>query len=461
MRPLVAAALVVGCSSSSSSDSSALHDSAPGLEVGEDSSFDATSDAVPDTATDTAPPFVPTKVALEPIFESATPQKTPPTWNAHLSKLVGDSSFLYAVHTSFSDDVASRWAAIVRRPRGGGSWTEVGRLSYVHQPPGVVLDPGGTLHLVFDCLRPSAADVTCFTGGAGTAGRTSRFYRLAFSSRGSDSALRFDTYANYNEWTAESNGYHSLGLLDDGTVVFSLADSSWNRVVQYRTKAGDAGTIATLSRPSTYLLYPIAFGGPSALGFFAGEFDPKGGTNAGYPAATIFSGTLTGLTERLKIEPLTTVGPGEIGAYPSDVEVAPDGTVYALVYRRNGDQCTELLRFDGGLGATPARTFVGCFETYAKLQLARDGRLFLLTSGDSAGMKLGISADRGATFTFGTLAFDKPLGAGDVHVIGATPVKRSSSPLLHDPDVFTFFAAGLDASGTSKRSYLGTIRLSR
>ena len=458
MRFAPTAALLLGCASGGTEparDRDATNDAVADVT---DAFAEAAVDAPPDLSD--AAPKLPARVFLEPIAESPAPTKTPPTWNAHLSKLVGDASFLYAVHTSFTEEVATRYAAIMRRARSGGPWTEVARVSYPHQPPGVVMDPSGTLHMVFDCLRPSTADVTCFAGGAGTSGVNSRFYHLAFGARDGASALRFDTYANWNEWTALSNGYHGIGLLADGTVVWALADAAWGRVVQYRTPSGATGTAATLTRPSTYLLYPILFGNEATkLGLFAGEFDPAGGTNAGYPAAALFTGSTTGLTERLRITPPTKVDPGAVGAYPSDIERADDGTVYALVYKKDADRCTELLRFDGGLAATPKPFSLGCLETYAKLQLSRSGLLYVLGSGDATGMRLGVSGDRGATWTFGALAFDTPLGAGDVRIVGATLIKTYTSPKLHDPDVMTFFAAGLDAAGTSKRSYFGRVEL--
>ena len=126
---------------------------------------------------------------------------TPSSWNPNLPKLVGDSAFLYAVHTYYPDAIAQRYAYILKRPRAGsGNWTVVATFRYVHQPPGLVMDAQSRLHVVFECLRPSPnVAVECFRGGAGTGGLMNRFYHLIFKARNPDGSLRFDTYANYNE----------------------------------------------------------------------------------------------------------------------------------------------------------------------------------------------------------------------------------------------------------------------
>ncbi len=418
------------------------------------------SDAPPDAR------FVPKTVNAEPIFTGPDRQRTPPTWNAHLPKLVGDDTFLYAAHTHFPDATDARFAVIMRRARSGGAWTEVARITYPHQPPGLVMDRSQKLHMIFDCLRPGSVDVTCFPGGAGTTGVDSRFYHLIFSSRDGAGALRFDAYANYDEYTAKSNGYQGIGTTADGVTLWSLANDSWGRVIQYRGEDGKSGTITTLTRPDTYLLYPIMASHPvegsKQLLLYMGEFDPKGGTNAGYPASTGYGGNLSALSEAFRLTPSTLVKPGEVGSYPSDVIWDASGTLYVLSYRVDGASCTELRRFDGGLAAKPKVVSLGCLETYAKMQFARDGTLFVLVSGaagSGAIMRLGMSLDRGDTFTWSTLTIVGLPSNGDDRWFGATPVKPYTSPKLYDPDRFLFFFSGADASYGAKHSYLGSIAL--
>ena len=423
--------------------------------ITDSTAFDAT-DAL--DAPDAVEAFMPSDVRGELIFSGPGRTRTPASWNAHLPKVAGDDKFLYAVHTHFTEDVTTRFAAIMRRPRAGGTWTEVARVNYPHQPPGIVMDTEKQLHMVFDCLRPGTMDVTCFAGGAGTGGVSSRFYHLIFSARDAAGALRFDTYANHNEWTTVSNGYHGLGVTSDGATVWSLADSTWKRVVQYRR--GDVtGTIATLSRPDTYLLYPITAARDSKqLALYMGEFDPKGGTNAGYPASVAFEGDLTALTERFRLTPTSVVAAGAVGSYPSDIAHDDKGVAFVLTYRLDGPNCTELRRFDDGL-AKPAKVFpLGCMDNYAKLQISRDGTVWVLASALEGKMLLGASRDRGDTFDW------KPVpvvggAAGDVRFFGATPLKPYTSPGIYDPDRMVFLFAGANSDGDAQHSYLGTIKL--
>ena len=422
--------------------------------------------STPDAIAD-AGPFVPASARAELVFSSPARTKTPPAWNAHSPKLVGDGTFFYAVHTYFTDPVDTRFAAILRRSAGAaigsGTWSEVARVQTPHQPPGIVMDTAKQMHMVFDCLRPDTVDVTCFPGGAGTGGLTSHFYHLVFAARDVAGALRFDTYGNANEWSAESNGYTGIGTTSDGLTYWSLASTAWQRVVAW-SSAGGSGTAATLDTPGEYLLYPIHAASPllgsKELVLYAGNFDPTGGNNASYLASTAYAGDRNGLTQLFRRAPAVAM-PGAIGAFPSDIAFAADGTLYALSYLAGTTgHCTELLRFDGGIGTPPTILPVGCVSDYAKLQLSRSGVLYLVTGGASgANVKLGISADRGASWTWQTIPIAGLPANGDVSYDGFTPVKPYTSPTIFDPDRFVFFFYGADATGGVANSYVGEIDL--
>lgn len=409
--------------------------------------------------------YVPASAACELIASGPARVSTPATWNAHLPKLVGDAHYLYAVHTHFPGDVASRYAAIMRRPAGapGAGWTEVARVSYVHQPPGLVMDASARMHMIFDCLRPAGAAVTCFQGGAGTGALTSRFYHLVFSARDAQSALRFDTYANHDEWTVESNGYQGIGTTSDGVTFWSLANSSWQRVVQMWQPSGWS-TIDTLERPDAYLLYPImaapALAGSDSLLLYAGEFDPGGGNTSSYLASTAYLGDADGLELLFRRSPPEPPTPGTTAAYPSDLAFDADDTLFALSYLPDGEGgCTEILRFDAGLGSAPAIIPVGCVSNYAKLQFAADGTLYLLSSGAGQSARLGVSIDRGDSFSWHDVALAGLPANGDTRYFGFTVVKPYTSPDLYDPDRLTFFFAGADSENQAQHSYFGTIAL--
>jgi hypothetical protein len=435
-------------------------------DVAPDVSDDAAADAAAD-ATEDAPggPFIPTEMRGGLIHTGPVPEKTPPSWNAHLPKLVGDGEYWYAVHTHFPQAVADRYAAIMRRAVGSAldAWVEVARVSYPHQPPGIVMDTSLRMHMVFDCLRPGSQDVTCFPGGAGTAGNTSRFYHLVFSARDANGALRFDTYTNHDEWTGESNGYQGIGTTSDGVTVWALANSSWERVVQWWSSGAQYGTAATLSVTPAYLLYPIIAGQPalgsSQLVVYAGEFDPSGGNNASYLASTAYSGSTSSLSQLFRRAPAQPE-PGTVNAYPSDLAHDAHGTLYALSYLPEGTgQCTELLRFEAGLAHPPTVVKVGCSSTYAKLKHASDGALYLLTPGSGPNVTVGVSTDRGDNFSWYSVPITGLPSNGDVRYVGFTPVKPYTSPVAHEPDRWVVFFAGLDASDSATHSYVGEIDL--
>lgn len=453
----------------SSADAAGSIDAAVSVDASVDGSIaDASlpTDAAPTADADNSPNgFVPTSATAELIASGPSRVFTPASWNAHLPKLAGDSQFLYAVHTHFPQTTAERYAAIMRRPAGAsGTWTEVARVSYPHQPPGIVMDTALNLHMVFDCLRPSTTAATCFQGGAGTGANTSRFYHLIFSARDTAGAIRFDTYANLNEFTAESNGYHGLGTTSDGRVVWALADSSWQRVVQSWAPGNATITVDTLASTGIYFLYPIIaahpISGSSSLVVYMGEFDPSGGNNAAYRASTAFHEDISGLTQLFRRAPVSTPAPGSTAAYPSDVIFDDDGVLFALSYLpTTAGQCTELLRFDNGLAAAPTIIDVGCHDTYAKLHPSADGTLYLLRSASGANLRLGVSIDRGTSWTWHDIPITGLPSNGDLTYRGFAPVKPYTSPGIYNPNKLMFTFAGFDASGDAQHSYFGVVDL--
>jgi hypothetical protein len=394
---------------------------------------------------------VPSEIAAEVVFESSAGAATPPTWNAHLPKLVGDDRFFYAVYTHAADAVSSRYAAVLRRARSGGAWTEVARFQNIHQPPGVVMTRAGALHVTFGCLRSSpGVDATCFAGGAGTNGLNNRYYRFVFSARDASGALRWDTYANYSEWTAESNGYAGIAVAPNDDVQWSLLDAAYNRVV-FRSSGAAGSTVATLSEAGRALLYPLsAWDGARAL-LFAGEFDRSGGSNAGYPASSLFSLGAGGAARVLRVVPEVPVGAGMIGAFPSDLEVTRDGTIYALAYqRRAGSVCTALFRSDGGdrFDSVPVR----CFDTYARLQLVDDGTLVLVATGTGARVHVGVSTNRGDSWSWSDVAV-RGTHPADVSIYGYTLIDPRSSPGIFQSNQVHMVFSGSDSGGLARRLY--------
>lgn len=431
-------------------------------EIGGDSSIDSSKDAGEESAIE---PFIPAELRVGLIHTGPSPQTTPATWNAHLPKIVGDGAFWYAVHTHYPPSVADRYAAIMRREAGSAlhAWVEVARIAYPHQSPGIVMDISQRLHLIFDCMRPATQDVLCFPGGAGTTGRNSRFYHLIFSTRDGSGALRFDTYSNHDEWTAESNGYQGIATTTDGVTVWALADSAWGRVVQWWYSGAQYGTIGTLTAAPAYLLYPILTGHPSLgssqLILYAGEFDPAGGNNASYLASTAYVGNTSSLSQLFRRAPAQPV-PGIVSAYPSDLEHDAQGTLYAPSYLPKSEkQCTELLRFDSELAQPPTIVPVGCVSNYAKLKFASHGALYLLDAGPGATISLGVSMDRGDSWTWHSVPITGLPSNGDIRYVGYTPVKPYTSPLTYEPNRWVVFFSGLDESNGSVHSYVGEMDL--
>ncbi len=407
---------------------------------------------------------VPPTIQAQLVFEAPVEATTPSTWNAHLPKLTGDESFYYVNYTFAPADHTLRYSAILQRPRGNGPggapapWSEVARIVYPHQPPGIVMDRARTLHLVFDCLQYAPGmDRSCFQGGANSAGLVSRFYHLGFSARDPLGALRWDAYGNYNEWTVLSNGYMGIAVAPDDSVHWSLADGSWARHVQ-RFRGGRLSPAPVLSEPGRYLLYPsTAFSNQSEL-MFVGEFDPGGGSNAGYPAASLYSLGVNTATRILRITPDVPIAAGEVGAFPTDLDVAPNQTIYALSYVKTAlaTECTKLFRIlPGGMVSTIA---MGCLDSYARLQIVDDDTLVIIASGARDTVRIGVSNDRGDHWMWRSVPITG-IAAQDIAVNSWTTIDETNSPLIYRSDRVAMVFTGIQMNNTARRMYFAEFSL--
>lgn len=393
-------------------------------------------------------------LTAELIHSGPTRVDTPPSWNANLPKLAADSTHLYAVHTHFTAGVAARSCTILRRLRTGGPWVAVATIRYPQQLPGIVMDTAQRLHLVFNCAAPAG---DCFQGGAGG----HRFYHLIFGTRDGSGALRFDTYLNYDEWPLANDGYLGLGTAADGTTIWSLADSSWSRIPQWWRSGSSYGTFPALVSSGSYLLYPVTAAQPAAnrwLMYF-GEFVPGAG-NAYYRASTAYLWDPPASGARLlfrETHPSPAVGVNN--AFPADVAWDERGVLHVLSYLLGTPDCTWLRRYDDGLASPPRLLPVGCAGNYAKLQIDRHGTLYVLAAGAGATVRLGVSHDRGESWTWADIPIVGVPAVGDARYIGMTPVKPYTSPALYDPDVLRVFFSGVDAAGGAQHSYYGELAL--
>jgi hypothetical protein len=153
---------------------------------------------------------------------------------------------------------------------------------------------------------------------------------------------------------------------------------------------------------------------------------------------------------------------GVVAAFPSDIAYGNDGTLYDLSYvvPANG-VCSKLRRFDNGWNKPPTELPVGCVSSYAQMQFASSGVLYLLTDAPGGGPRVGLaySTNNGSSWTFTTVSLQGLPANGDVSYSGFTAIKPYTSPTIYDPNRLIFFFHGADGTGAVKNSYMGEIDL--
>jgi len=446
---------------------------------------------------------VPTAVKAEVVAANPSAVTTGPMWNPNLPKLSGDASFLYAVHTYYSEglNLKSRYAAILRRSANLAvtGWAEVARVYYPHQHPGIVTDVNLNLHLVFNCQRPGSTDVTCFQRGAGTTGNASRFYHLIFNGRHPDGSINFGTYANYNEYTAMNNGYLGLGTIGygstgpaPGTTFWSLEtwapdgppNIGWQRVVQWSFDNGgphQSGSWPNIPQRVSKLsydlpqLYPIMAGhngSSEPFLIFTGEFRMTypPGSNAAYEASLLHTGPFNPAPLALKYVATPASGtctPADLKAYPNDVAFDNSGILFLLTHHHAGcnQPNTEILRFSNGVNDAPVVTPIAPpavgIGTYSKLQFSSDGTLWILPSQTvtNGTVVVGASTDRGMNWTWYSLPITG-ITTANKRFLHFTVVKPYTAPLVYNSNRILFLFEGDNIPEDNNwTSYLGWIDL--
>jgi hypothetical protein len=402
--------------------------------------------------------FVPPAMLLaERIAVEEEGAPTPATWNAHLPKLTGDGTHLYAVHGFAADAFAERRATVLSRPAAGGPWSTWLSIDHPVQPPGVTIDNAGRLHVLFACIEDGSG--TDCVEGIAPDGLSYRFVHLVFSARAPDGLLRSDRFANIETFSADTYGYMGLGTTPEGSTWWSLVDLEWNRVVQAMGADGSTWKVDTLSSPEGYLLYPVLGAGAAGWVHHVGVFDPSGGDSAAYPAALTHHTTGTGLALLAEHRPVVEPPAGSLAAFPSDVAFDLDDALLTLTYLDEGDgRCSSLHRYDAGIGAAPTVIEVGCFDNYAQLQVSSTGTYYVLEGTGSTDLRIAWSTDRGVHWQHA----DVPvvgIDPRDVTLYGWTALKSYTAPLAYEPDRMVFMFSGIDAKGVARNSYFGSLEL--
>ncbi|HQK20047.1 MAG TPA: hypothetical protein PLJ27_21490, partial [Polyangiaceae bacterium] len=76
-----------------------------------------------------------------------------------------------------------------------------------------------------------------------------------------------------------------------------------------------------------------------------------------------------------------------------------------------------------------------------------------------ATISLGVSMDRGDSWTWHSVPITGLPSNGDIRYVGYTPVKPYTSPLTYEPNRWVVFFSGLDESNGSVHSYVGEMDL--
>ena len=391
---------------------------------------------------------------------------TPSDWNTHLAKLVTDGKWNYAVFTRFLGGGPHNVAWVYSRREGSSTWKYTGRkLEHLHQPPGMVLDRAGRLHLSFDCLGLPHASAKCTSGGAKAGPGGIRFYDLIFWKHRANGSIDLGTspnrYREYGEFTEKSAGYLGLGTNpSSGETYAAVGEGVDQHVFQVGMSDPPRETL-----PDEYVLYPQLVTSPTGVRYYIGTvfpenaFPPEEESGDHEDEEEVGSGVVVyratdGFQLAFRDESDMSC---QMCQYSSDAAFGPDGRLYYLYYKRS---CTAgvcvsaspnceatssylLTETAPGSGSFSDPVSVGCHNDYAQLQVDSAGTINIV---DTSGRDFVIDQSRDGGATWRQYCRTVPAGAlppGTDGMNWPTLTKPWTSPRGYHPNVLHGYVANI------------------
>lgn len=383
------------------------------------------------------------------IFVDGYKATTPSNWNPHLPKIVTDGVWSYAIYTRFTPDHAGRTVWIFKKKNDGGDWQYTGRsLKAVHQPPGIVMDKDGNIHISFECSPNSV----CSSGGV-SAGNDYLNYNLVFGTHNADGSINFSKFSNSKGVAEATSGYMGIGTDPvSGQTYVSILTGGDDHGTQVLFKAGAAAQSAVkipkLSGQDTTNLYPIIAISPKGEKYvLAGELIPNWVNSAQHRGSSLFRITENGGLEQIFHQRVNDPDGITRCVHGADIAFDQEGRLYLLYNKKPPDQDgnTTFIVSQGSDGKLGSPRGIGNFGSYGQLQIDSRGRLHLLTF-QGKDLYLRTSEDGGATWKITMVPIPNlPAGAGSL--AWPTVIKPWTSPKGYNPDVMYGLVSIRDQAG--------------
>jgi hypothetical protein len=347
------------------------------------------------------------RVAKSPLLSGTTS-----TWNPHRPQFCSYNGWQYALFGVLMDDgaglndPANRTSTIYKRKIGTDTWSSTGRVvrSFGNFPC-ITIDRAGRFYLAFNCFG------NCTSGGATDQGISDRFYCLVFSKLRANGSfdLSADNYENLNETTDDNFGYMALST-DPASVngntyaamafadappdtthrsqwIVNVGDAERRWIEIPRSSHGDYAGYAqmAMSKKNTRYVWcaDLEQGAithvPPTTFMYSGFRLYKLSNQVAAPVLDIaITGTATNSSD-----PLSVANPRF--AYPHDMCFTPDGRLYAVYAKENGDGKSYLIKETGvGTGKFSAPIDVGTIDFYTQIQVSSAGHIYLVESSSRA-----------------------------------------------------------------------------
>ena len=307
-----------------------------------------------------------------------------PTWGAQIPKVVYDGDMFYAA-TLDGAGTQYPWSGRIWKSEDGKDWTLAQTLpGHVYQPPGLLVDGEGDLHLQVACW----AGAECYPGVAPADGADmSRVYavRLEFEQPGPDGSVDFGQFKDHSVRTDSAERYYQ-GMAVDPTgryIYAAYAVNGWDMHFNvFDTVTGqDVHTTRVGVSPSgRAMIYPRVQPGKNPGEVFLTFSQYVLGTpNSAYLDAVYLwhssDGGRTFADQRVATSQPTPDGDGN-WVDASDLTVDGNGEVHTVFYRRDGGVGT--LYYKRGLDGEPAA--VGGLDNHSQILVRPDGEIIIFSS---------------------------------------------------------------------------------
>ncbi|MFC5650566.1 hypothetical protein ACFPYJ_15825 [Paenibacillus solisilvae] len=319
-----------------------------------------------------------------------------PTWGQQIPKLVYDGKWYYAA--SLDGEMYNYpWDGKIFKSPDGVNWSLAAQFNNqtTYQPPGLLLDYKGDLHMQVGCY--GYADKPCFPGFQTNGTGAVSYHHVVFNNRLADGSFDFSTFADHS---VMNSPFYYMGTAVDKTgryIYTAYADDVWDlHLAVFDVKKNDYIVQKVIVTPPSNRawLYPKVQPGnkPGEVSILTGQYVLGSPNSAVYDDVFYLNSTDFGQTwsSPQLVTHVDNPNGYERWVDATDLAIDAHGQIHMLYFEKSDGNPDNELWYKEGINGSPVG--LGKLDNHAQLKIAPNGERFIFTS-EGAGLAVYRSTD--------------------------------------------------------------------